>query len=672
MRNHVLRKPWVLLLISAIITLAIAYQFRAPVVLEMASPAEELYLTRGFYPNEETAGVTFRWTSGDAQITLPGVGAPIGGGVPLKLHLQLHELRPAPLTPQPVALSLNGNPITFFTPTNDLAAYDFDLPASDLRGDAVIDLRSDTFTPKDTLPNSTDERALGLFVDQIKLDYGAGLIVPPLIVYALLIASVVALYGLSKTIGLSARVSFAIALILLIAEVIGVIAFRLFTAHNAPWLAATIIGAWLIALRLKRSERQEAGGKRQEAGSIPGPHSTFRIPHSAFTFILAIVLIWRIVLVFIPIFGEAVEGTRECCPEVLPKPIASWQDAAFGTWQRWDALWYSSIAQDGYQYHGEREATNVGFFPLFPLVNGVILRLTGLPVEASGAIVSTVVTLLACFVLYKLTLGETDDPGVAQRTVLYLIAFPAAYYLAIGYSEALYLLCVLGAFYFARQGKWWWCGAVAFLAGLARLHGALLIVPLGYEWLRQRFAQAGRQSGGAADSRPPRASIVTVFAAPLGVLAFNFYLNAQFGQPAGYFSPYFQIQTLFFKGIRAEAFPTFPGTTLANSLFGLFNGVPSTESIAVMAALIFLLIMTVEVWARLPRVYGVYMLTVVLFSLVGGDLISLPRFVVPMFPAFIALAQIGKREWIDRLILIPSLLLQGVLALMFTKGYWIA
>ncbi len=659
MRNNVLRKPLIVLLIISAVALAIAYQFRAPLVLEMTSSAEELYLTRGFYPNEETAGVTFRWTSGDAQITLPGVG----GGIPLKLHLQLHELRPAPLTPRPVALSLNGNPVISFTPTNDLAAYDFDLPTSDLRGDAVLDLRSDTFTPKDTLPNSTDERALGLFVDQIKLDYGAGLIVPPLIVYALLIASVVALYGLSRTIGLSARASLVLALILLMAAVIGVIAFRLFTAHNAPWLAATIIGAYLIALRLKRSKGQEARGKKQEAGSIPIPHSAFRIPHSAFAFILALVLLWRIVLVFIPIFGEAIEGTRECCPEVLPRPIASWHDAAFGTWHRWDALWYSSIAQDGYQYHGEREATNVGFFPLFPLVNGVILRLTGLPIEASGAIVSTVVTLLACVVLYKLTVGETGEPGTAQRTVLYLIAFPAAYYLAIGYSEALYLLCVLGVFYFARQGKWWWCGALAFLVGLARLHGALLIVPLGYEYLRQK------QWNLRAILRP---EIMTVFAAPLSVLAFNLYLNAQFGQPAGYFSPYFQIQTLFFKGIRAGAFPTFPGTTLASSLFWLFNGAPSTESIAVMAALIFLLIMTVEVWARLPRVYGVYMLTVVLFSLVGGDLISLPRFVVPMFPAFIALAQIGKREWADRLILIPSLLLQGVLALMFTKGYWIA
>ena len=145
---------------------------------------------------------------------------------------------------------------------------------------------------------------------------------------------------------------------------------------------------------------------------------------------------WRIVLVLIPILGNDVEGTRECCPEVLPQPVTSWSQAAFGTWHRWDALWYSSIAEHGYQYAGEREATNVGFFPLFPLVNGVIMRVTGLPVEVSGAIVSTLLTFFACLVLYQLTIGETDDPSVARRSVLYLIAFPAAYYLAIGYSEA--------------------------------------------------------------------------------------------------------------------------------------------------------------------------------------------------------------------------------------------
>jgi Gpi18-like mannosyltransferase len=649
-----MRKPWIWLLIISAVTLAIAYQIRVPIVLEMTSPAEEIYLTRGFYRNEETAGVTFRWTSGDAQITLPGVG----GGVPLKLHVQLHELRPAPLMPQPVTISLNGHLVTLFTPTADLAAYDFDLPVSDWRGDAVIELRSDTFRPQDTLPSSTDGRDLGLFVDQIKLEYGAGLIVPPLIVYALLIASVIGAYGLSRTIGLGTRSSVVIAVIVLLVEAIGVIGFRLWIAHNSPWMAATIFGAWLIALRLRR---QTADNRQRLV--VNRPSSVVPAPYF---YILAIVLAWRIVLVLIPIVGNDVAGVRECCPEVLPQPITSWSQAAFGTWHRWDALWYSSIAEDGYQYAGEREATNVGFFPLFALVNGTIMRVTGLPVEVSGAIVSTIITFFACLALYKLTVGETDDSGTARRAVLYLIAFPAAYYLAIGYSEALYLLCVLGAFYFARRGQWWWSGVIAFLAGLTRLHGALLIVPLGYEWLRQSFAR------GEETARPARASVIAVFGAPLGVLAFNLYLNATFGQPAGYFSPYFQIQTLFFKGIRAEAFPTFPGTTLANYLFGFLNSVPSTESVAVMAATLFLLIMTVEVWARLPKVYGVYMLTVLLFSLVGGDLISMPRFVVPLFPAFIALAQLGKREWADRLILIPSLLLQGVLALLFTKGYWIA
>jgi len=57
---------------------------------------------------------------------------------------------------------------------------------------------------------------------------------------------------------------------------------------------------------------------------------------------------------------------------------------------------------------------------------------------------------------------------------------------------------------------------------------------------------------------------------------------------------------------------------------------------------------------------------------VGGDLISMPRFVVPMFPGFVAMALLGKRPWVDRAILITSLVLQGILALMFTKGYWIA
>ncbi|HLF25148.1 MAG TPA: mannosyltransferase family protein [Anaerolineae bacterium] len=639
-----IRSPSFRLFALAALALLVAYQFRAPIQLEMASADEEVYLRQGFYPPEVTAGVTHRWTSGAAQIYLPG----LGGGAPLQLRLSLQPFRPAPVSPSPVTIRLNGRDVARFTPSGDLAAYTFELPPLDLRGAALIDLQSDAFVPSQTM-DSTDERALGLFVDRVEVGYGPGVILPPLIVWALLILSVLAAYAFGRIIGWNIRLAWGAALLVLIGAGIGVVFARTWTAHNSPWLAGTWVGVWFVAWRLKRAQRVDNS-------QFPIPNSQFL--RSAFTFILPVFLAWRVALVLIPIVGSSIVGVRECCPPVEPEPVASLAQAAFGHWYRWDAIWYGSIARDGYEYFGEREASNVAFFPLFPLVDGLIQRLTGLPVEVAGPLVSTALAFAACLVLYRLVLRETDNTEVASRAVAYWLAFPAAYYLAIGYSEALYALCVLAAFWWAREGRWGWCGVAAFLAALARLHGALLIVPLGYEYLRQRGFRI----------RDLRADAATLLAAPLGVLTFMGYLGLRFGQPLAYF----EIQALFFKGIRAEAFPTFPGATLARYLHGALTNPPSTEGVIVVGAMILLLILTLEAWARLPRVYGVYMLSVALFSLLSGDLISMPRFVVPMFPGFIALAQVGHHPWADRAILLVSALLQGVLVLLFTNGYWIA
>ncbi len=658
----VLRVPHVGLFVLAVMALAVAYQARAPIALEMASAGEEIYLARGFYPPEETAGVTHRWTSGDAQIVLPGLGS----GVSLRLTIHLQSFRPSPLSPNPVTISLGGREVIRFAPGIDLAAYEFEAPAEgfDVYGDAIIGLQSDTFVPRETMASS-DERSLGLFVDRVKIEYGPGIIIPPPIVWALLVVSVLSVYGLARSLGWSVRAGLGVGLLLLAAEVAGVVAARTWTAHNSPWLAASAAGLYLIALRLKKADRatitpREASNLQSPISNLQPPTSNFQPPtsNSHFKFTLVVFAAWRIALVMIPIAGSSVVGVPECCPQVDPQPLASWSQAVFGRWDRWDAIWYSSIARDGYQYFGAREASNVAFFPLFPLINGWVSRLTGLPVEIAGSLVSTALAFAACLLLHRLTWRETGSPDSAARSVVYLLAFPAAYYLAIGYSEAVYLVCVLAAFEWARAGRWGWCGAASCLAGLARLHGALLIAPLGYEYLRQRGFRL----------RSLRADAIGVLGAPLGVLVFMGYLGLQFGRPLAYF----EVQALFFKGIRADAFPTFPGATLARFLHGALIHPPSTEGVIVIGATILLLILTLEVWVRLPRVYGVYMLTFALFSLTSGDLISMPRFVVPMFPGFIALGLIGRQPWADRAILIASVALQGVLALMFANGYWIA
>ena len=656
------------LLALAMLTLALAYQSRRPVTLEMSSASEQVYLASGFYRPEEAFGVTYRWTDGNAQIHLPGLGS----GAPIRLRVNLHEFRPPPLSPNPVTISINGRKVARFTPGAELAAYDFDLPAGlvDPRGDATIGLKSDTFIPKQALASgSTDERSLGLFVDRVQLEYGPGLIIPPLIVWVLLTISIVLAYGFCQVICLDARLGLGAGLVLLAGEVIGVITARPWVAHNSPWLAATVLSIYLIALRLKSSQRPARSGWSPAAGlPQPAPHD-FRsatcppqkqeIPKFEILSILAMFVAWRIALMMVPVVGADMEAVAECCPQVDPTPLTSVWQATFERWYRWDAIWYGSIAQNGYQYAGTREPSNVAFFPLFPLVNGLVSRLFGLPVAASGPLVSTLLTLGACLLLYRLMRRETDDPDAAARTAMYLLAFPGAFYLTIGYAEALYLMCGLAAIYWARRGRWAISGGAAFLAGLTRLHGVLLIVPLGYEYWRQREFSL----------RNIRADIVGVLGAPLGVMTFMGYLGLRFSQPMAYF----QVQGLFFNRKMAPgAFPAFPGTTLVNYLQGFLNNPPSTESVIEIGVLILFLILTLEAWVRLPRVYGVYMLTLALFTLSSGDLNGMPRYITPVFPMFMALGLMAKRPWADRAILIGLLSVQAVLALMFTNGYWIA
>lgn len=656
------------LLVLAMLSLALAYQSRRPVTLEMSSASEQAYLARGFYRPEEAFGVTYRWTDGNAQIHLPGLGS----GASLRLRVNLHEFRPPPLAPDPVTISINGRRAARFTPGVELAAYDFDLPAGliDWRGDATIGLKSDTFIPQQALASgSTDERSLGLFVDRVQFEYGPGLIIPPLIVWVLLAITIVLAFGFCQVVHPNVRLGLGASLALLAGEVIGVVMARPWIAHNSPWIALTAFSLYLIALRLK-SSRRPARGEQPPAAGLPesaahdvqpaaGPPQKREIPRRETLSILALFVVWRIVLMMIPVVGADVEAVGECCPQVDPTPLTSVWQAAFERWYRWDALWYGSIAQNGYQYAGAREASNVAFFPFFPLVNGLVSRLSGLPVAASGPLVSTLLALGACMLLYRLMRQETDDADAATRTATYLLAFPGAFYLTIGYAEALYLLCSLTAIYCARHGRWALSGGAAFLAGLTRLHGVLLIVPLAYEYGRQREFSL----------RNVRADLVGVLGAPLGVLTFMGYLGLRFNQPMAYF----QVQGLFFNRKMAPgAFPAFPGATLVNYLQGFVNNPPSTEGVIEIGVLILFLILTLEAWIRLPRVYGVYMLTLALFTLSSGDLNGMPRYITPVFPIFMTLGLMTKRPWAERAILIGSLSVQAILALMFTNGYWIA
>ena len=73
--------------------------------------------------------------------------------------------------------------------------------------------------------------------------------------------------------------------------------------------------------------------------------------------------------------------------------------------------------------------------------------------------VSLAAFLAALFLLHRLTELELGR-RLARPTLLLLAVFPAAVYFGAPYSESLFLLLAVGAFYAARSGSWAWAGAM--------------------------------------------------------------------------------------------------------------------------------------------------------------------------------------------------------------------
>jgi hypothetical protein len=104
----------------------------------------------------------------------------------------------------------------------------------------------------------------------------------------------------------------------------------------------------------------------------------------------------------------------------------------------------------------------------------------------SAFLVTGVASLFVAPLLYRLVRLE-EGPAVAMRAAWFLLIFPTAYFLHIGYSEAVFLTLALGSFLAARTGRWWLAGALGGLAALTRVNGLVLIPALVAEAATQWF-----------------------------------------------------------------------------------------------------------------------------------------------------------------------------------------
>jgi hypothetical protein len=309
----------------------------------------------------------------------------------------------------------------------------------------------------------------------------------------------------------------------------------------------------------------------------------------------------------------------------------------------WDGTWYRDIIELGY---AGAPPGAIRYFPGYPLLTGGLATPfgggfgsgPGAPANVWALlVVANVAALMAGVLMRRLVLAEPAiDHGsrrrVADRAAITLTVFPTAFVLAWAYSEALFLVACIGAFWMVRSGRWWWAAPFGLLAGLTRPLGVLLMLAIAVEALRPLWDRRQQREPLGAGAWLARS--VAVLAPLAGTAAWGAWVGAQFGDPMQTFT----VQS----DLRGEAvnplvrFVQGFGELFGPEMFG--DGLHLPFVIAAVALL-------VVTFRRLPVSYGLFAAAVLAVALAAENLNSFERYALNGFPIVVALAALCTTRW---------------------------
>ena len=331
------------------------------------------------------------------------------------------------------------------------------------------------------------------------------------------------------------------------------------------------------------------------------------------------------------------------------------QSRLLDVWARWDTGWYLAIVVAGYP-EGPLEAnaqSRFAFFPLYPLVVRLFTLLLPERLRSAerilivGLLLSQVFLVAALILLHKLVSAMTDREA-ARRAVLYTLLFPTGFFLFCFYTESIFLLLAVGAFYAASRGAWGVACLLGGLLSLARPPGVLIGVPLLWMYL---------ESIGWSPTRL-RPDVLWFALIPAGLLSFLLYARRMTGD--------------FLAPVRAQS--GWQKTLTAPWATFLYptGGDPYVTAVEQVLTVLFV---ALSVWSlfKLPSAgYGIYALLLIIPPLTSGTLLSTSRYYLVVFPAFVVLALLGRRPFVDDIIKIIFFGLQIAFMVAWSSLYWVA
>lgn len=374
--------------------------------------------------------------------------------------------------------------------------------------------------------------------------------------------------------------------------------------------------------------------------------------------ILLIFLTWRFTLILIMLFAIHFVPMGYKDRFLGGGPFNYKVSPQLFSWANFDGEHYLSIAIFGYK-HLEQ-----AFFPLYPILisffsrpdpNDLLVSLVNSTV--AGLIISNASFALALIFLWEL-ISIDFSKKIAYLTIILILIFPASFYFGSVYNESLFLLLTVLSFLNARKGNWFWAGVFGMISSATRVFGVLLLPVLAIEAYKQKASMS-------------RAFWILLI--PVGLGIYMWYLNVTVGDPIAFYS--FQklvgeqhqegiitLPQVYFRYIKMIA------TT------SIYNPIFQTVVLEFIVGILFFLLPIYGYFKKIRFSYLIYAMLGFLIPTIQGSFSSTPRYVIVLFPSFLAAAL-----WINTLpgILKVSLLVLSFIGLIaetafFLRGYWIA
>lgn len=330
------------------------------------------------------------------------------------------------------------------------------------------------------------------------------------------------------------------------------------------------------------------------------------------------------------------------------------------------------VSQSGVNF-GQSISLNYAFFPFYPLMIRTFafpLQILGLnPIATAtlaGVIVSALGALLGMLALFDLTLDSLGEDG-ALRAAFYLIVFPTGFFLLQVYTEGLFVGLSFACLAMIKRKYWLAAALLGVAATMTRAVGVILLIPMAIAWLRTgdwvNLDMEWRQIVHQGIPLRPLANGLLVLS-PL--IAFTIWKFSYLGLAFDYIeSNYFERGFLSLGYAFADWSESF--RTMLNGGNPQHTAYYLTEFLG-MAIGFIACIVTIKTHPEI----GWYSLAVAFISWGSGPAQGIQRYILGAPAVFIALARWGKNPVFDRAWTILSILLMGLLAMLFAFDMWVA